>query len=397
MTDLPISISNTAAKASAGRPSANNDAPSADAQGFGNVLARQVADTAKPAGPKSPSSADDAKQTSAQTGAQDSAEKNPATDGFSSQPADMLAALLAQQNPAVVAQADGNNQPDGVAMPDTVSQPDGLNQLYGNSLLAMNTAINASAPVTPDNQVAGKQMTDKQAMASLAFINGKTNPANTPLAELETVPVPLKGTIEDGNAFSAALKTFDRNELIASSGSQPLRGSAINELSTAAPQSGSLPILAASTPVSSQTSISTPVTQAAWADEFSQKIIWMSTQRNQSAELHLNPPQLGPLDVVLKINGDQATALFTSPHPAVRDAIEQALPKLREMLAESGIMLGNAMVSDQAAKNKQDNSPQKSQGRTSASAAEGVAEVGSIQEARVSTISRHNGMVDTFA
>lgn len=75
---------------------------------------------------------------------------------------------------------------------------------------------------------------------------------------------------------------------------------------------------------------------------------WLLPIKDQTAELHLNPPQPGPLDVVINVSGDQATALFTSSHAAVRDAIEQVMPKLRGMLADNGIMLGNATVSDQA-------------------------------------------------
>ena len=97
-----------------------------------------------------------------------------------------------------------------------------------------------------------------------------------------------------------------------------------------------------------QMTVNTPVNQDKWADEFSQKITWLaSSNKDQTAELHLNPPQLGPLDVVIKVSGDQATALFTSPHAAVRDAMEQAMPRLRDMLADNGIMLGNTTVSDQ--------------------------------------------------
>jgi flagellar hook-length control protein FliK len=98
-----------------------------------------------------------------------------------------------------------------------------------------------------------------------------------------------------------------------------------------------------------QVTVNTPVNQDKWSDEFSQKITWLaSSNKDQTAELHLNPPQLGPVDVVIKVSGDQATALFTSPHAAVRDAIEQAMPRLRDMMADNGIMLGNATVSDQA-------------------------------------------------
>ena len=127
----------------------------------------------------------------------------------------------------------------------------------------------------------------------------------------------------------------------------------------------------------------------------------MVTQQNQVAELHLSPPDLGPLDVVLKINGNQATALFTSPHSAVRDAVENALPKLREILADNGIMLGNATVSDQS---RQDRGAD----RTLNQGFGAPAQRGNLDGAEITTeptatnaqniaVRRHNGMVDTFA
>ncbi|BBI98774.1 flagellar hook-length control protein [Ferrigenium kumadai] len=147
--------------------------------------------------------------------------------------------------------------------------------------------------------------------------------------------------------------------------------------------------------------IATPLGNSGWADDFSQKITWMSTQQNQVAELHLNPPDLGPLDVVLKISDSQATALFTSPHGAVREAVENALPKLREMLADNGITLGNTTVSDQAPR---DRDTQGFMGQGSGTAAQqgggGSAarlEGASTAAAQVATVRRHNGMVDTFA
>jgi len=399
MNDLPISFSNPPAKASAGRPSSNNDTPLADSQGFGNVLARQVADAAKPAESNPDSSADDANQTAGR----DDTEIIPAPDSINTQPADMLAALLAQNNPTAIAQATGDSRPDVMASPDTGNKPDGNIQYFGNSQSAMSLPINTNSPmipvmqVNPEMQVPEVQVTGKPATAPLAFTNGKPQAAPSPTAEFEIAAMPAKSAIEDSKTFAATFKTFDKNEFVPSSGNQTPRANVTGDLTASAPQAGSLPFLPAAATLSIQSSINTPITQAAWADDFSQKITWMATQHNQSAELHLNPPQLGPLDVVLKMNGDQASATFTSPHAAVREAIEQALPKLRDMLADSGIMLGNAMVSDQSAKNSQDNSPRKLQGRTPTSTSEGVSGIGSIQEARVSTISRHNGLVDTFA
>lgn len=82
-----------------------------------------------------------------------------------------------------------------------------------------------------------------------------------------------------------------------------------------------------------------------WDAALGQKVAWLVNQRHQVAEMQLNPPNLGPLEVKITITNDQASALFVSHHAAVRDAIESALPRLREMLAENGIMLGNAQVS----------------------------------------------------
>jgi flagellar hook-length control protein FliK len=147
--------------------------------------------------------------------------------------------------------------------------------------------------------------------------------------------------------------------------------------------------------------ITTPLGSSAWAEEFTQKISWMCTQQNQVAELHLNPPNLGPLDVVLKIAGNQATVLFTSPHGTVREAVENALPKLREILADNGIMLGNATVSDQ--------SPQDRSADGNMNHGFGTADQRAILDeassptglspanSRTGPARRHNGLVDTFA
>lgn len=144
--------------------------------------------------------------------------------------------------------------------------------------------------------------------------------------------------------------------------------------------------------------IAAPVGSSAWPDEFSQKISWVSTQQNQTAELHLNPPDLGPMKVVISVTDNQATALFTSPHSAVREAIENALPKLRESFADNGIMLGNATVSDQPPRDNNasnfmnSRSNQRADADTGVSSSASAATVTPLISAR-----RHNGMVDTFA
>ncbi|MRW88352.1 flagellar hook-length control protein FliK, partial [Pseudoduganella sp. FT26W] len=91
--------------------------------------------------------------------------------------------------------------------------------------------------------------------------------------------------------------------------------------------------------------LSSRVGTQAWDQQLGQKIIFMAAGGEQSATMELNPPDLGPLQVVLSVNKDQATAAFSSAAPEVRQALENALPKLKEMMSDAGIQLGSATVS----------------------------------------------------
>jgi flagellar hook-length control protein FliK len=65
----------------------------------------------------------------------------------------------------------------------------------------------------------------------------------------------------------------------------------------------------------------------------------------QSASVRIRPPNLGPLNIHLSIQNDQASVSFTAQHGIVKEALEAAIPRLREMFAESGIDLANVDVS----------------------------------------------------
>lgn len=101
---------------------------------------------------------------------------------------------------------------------------------------------------------------------------------------------------------------------------------------------------ASSAAPAAQLQIDSAVGSAGWSTELGQRVVWMVGEKQHVAELHVNPPDLGPIGIKLTVDNQQTTAVFTSPHAAVRDAVESALPHLREVLAESGIMLGNASV-----------------------------------------------------
>jgi flagellar hook-length control protein FliK len=55
-----------------------------------------------------------------------------------------------------------------------------------------------------------------------------------------------------------------------------------------------------------------------------------------SAKLQVNPPQLGPIDVRISVQGDQAQVSLTAHSAVTRDALESSSSKLREMLGAQG-------------------------------------------------------------
>lgn len=136
-----------------------------------------------------------------------------------------------------------------------------------------------------------------------------------------------------------------------------------------------------------------------WAGALSQQVIFMASANHQVAELHLNPPDLGPLKVTLTMNDNQAQAIFVSDHASVRAAVEAALPQLRANLADNNINLGHTSVSAETpqqqnafAQNQGGQSGQRNSPRFSNNVAANATPLASTPSASTSL-----GAIDTFA
>ncbi len=88
--------------------------------------------------------------------------------------------------------------------------------------------------------------------------------------------------------------------------------------------------------------------QKNWERTLGHQLNWMVNNRLQEAEIKVNPPDLGPLEVRVSLHHNQTNVTFFSHEAAVREALESALPRLREMLDGQGITLNQAQVSDQS-------------------------------------------------
>lgn len=177
--------------------------------------------------------------------------------------------------------------------------------------------------------------TAKSAAASELGIGQETRPDAKPG---DFIPPAAYGTDEHAAKIAVADLALPKAEA-------PLASSQSNENSATGTTGVSTHAPATTQRNAEVLKLDTPVRDQSWATDFNQKIVWLASNDKQVAQLSLNPPHMGPIEISLNLNKDGASAMFVSQHAEVREAIETALPRLREMLASAGIELGQANVS----------------------------------------------------
>lgn len=165
---------------------------------------------------------------------------------------------------------------------------------------------------------------------------------------------------------------------------------ALNQQTTAAPR---LPLVPGQ-PV--------PMHQGGWSEAVVDRVMWLSSQNLKSAEIQLDPAELGHLEVRVNLSQDQAQVTFASPNAGVRDALEGQMHRLRELFAQQGMNLADANVSDQSLNRGWQGQGQGEGGRGGAASADGrlVADEalpGVHQEVRSEHLSSGRGLVDYYA
>jgi flagellar hook-length control protein FliK len=90
--------------------------------------------------------------------------------------------------------------------------------------------------------------------------------------------------------------------------------------------------------------IKAPVGSAAFADEVSSKVAGMAQSGITEAQLQLSPTDMGPVQVHITLQAGQASVWFGANHADTRAALEQSLPRLRELFAGAGMPLTDSGV-----------------------------------------------------
>lgn len=137
--------------------------------------------------------------------------------------------------------------------------------------------------------------------------------------------------------------------------------------------------------------VKTPVGSGAWADELGAKITWAAHQGIESASLRLSPAHLGPVEVKISVQDGGTSVWFGAAQADTRAALEQALPRLREMFSTQGLTLADAGVSREPPKQQA-----KQQGVQGVQGISGVSGA-SADDSSAVAVRLRLGLLDTYA
>jgi len=76
-----------------------------------------------------------------------------------------------------------------------------------------------------------------------------------------------------------------------------------------------------------------------------ERVSSMLSINNKEAEIRLDPPEMGSMQIRIRSDAEQAQINFVVQNQQAKEALEQSMPRLREMLAQQGLELGESTIS----------------------------------------------------
>lgn len=147
--------------------------------------------------------------------------------------------------------------------------------------------------------------------------------------------------------------------------------------------------------------IQTPLHQPGFNQELGERVLWMTKNQMPMADIRINPPHLGPIEVRVTVVNDQISVVMSAHHSTTRDALEMALPRLREMFADSGLTLSDANVANQSSQQQRQAASDQSANRDDGAfkdGNDGALRGESASESEVTTrLGSGQGVLDVFA
>lgn len=133
------------------------------------------------------------------------------------------------------------------------------------------------------------------------------------------------------------------------------------------------------------------------AETAAQRLSWMAGEKISRADLALNPPELGSVDVQMEIEGDQVRIQMTTATGAAKEMLDQALPRLRELFAQEGLQLTQADVSQHREQDARGRTPDGEQARNLHGQPDEAQDERAAEDSAPQSRHSHIGLLDQYA
>lgn len=194
---------------------------------------------------------------------------------------------------------------------------------------------------------AKEQAQAEKSAAPLAQVNLATQSASQSMLASQVVQdeVPVEGEALELPELELEALTGKTLEALKEGTANNAPENFVSKLNALTQAIGQQNALSARTPVLGQ---AVPMHQGGWSEAVVDRVMVMSSQNLKSAEIQLDPAELGRLEVRISVNQEQSQVTFASPHAAVRDALDAQMHRLRELFAQQGMNQLDVNVSDQS-------------------------------------------------
>ncbi|HOY69908.1 MAG TPA: flagellar hook-length control protein FliK [Methylotenera sp.] len=291
---------------------------------------------------------EDAQATSTLVAIDSQQQKN---EQLAAKAADEMVALLSVPVEAKTAQVDAAVVVE--PMPENTTASEQAAAAIAGAMLAGNSMLNKSDSAQSVTQAASPNAQPQAVSATgLPAVSSSVSPmnvANAPASQ-SIMPTPEQSAFAT-QLNEAKIPMAASPENIMAPISAKLDDKQAINIATAMTglQSGGQATAAVPMPVAPAQTVAGNMIEAklgntAWNQAISQRVVWMAGAGEQSATLTLNPPDLGPLQVVVQVHNGLADTTFTSDNADVRQALQDGIEHLREKMRESGVQLGQTNV-----------------------------------------------------
>lgn len=223
--------------------------------------------------------------------------------------------------------------------------------------------------LTPAKNLLADALANRNNGGDMANNSGDKKGSDTPA---NSAALPTDSVVKNALDNKQSLDTKSFASLLSAEKSETARASAtstsIND--KAAPQVATAAVNKLAQDMKADVpALTRPLSHPNWNQEIGERIIWMNNRGISSAEIRMNPQNMGPITVRIDVDAEQQTSVsFTAQNADVRTALEASIPRLREMLSSQNLNLADVSVSQQSSTSADSNGSQRQNAQMAADA-----------------------------